>query len=99
MQYYAECLYGNEKYEDSIKICDEALEELYGTSKVANRARIFILRAKARERKGLKDEEEKQECLRDYLTAYTVISFYEGEEEAKELKKNIKEKYGWQFID
>lgn len=99
MQYYAECLYGNEKYEDSIKICDEALEELYGTSKVANRARIFILRAKARERKGLKDEEEKQECLRDYLTAYTVISFYEGEEEAKELKKYIKEKYGWQFID
>ena len=46
-----------------------------------------------------KDEEEKQECLRDYLTAYTVISFYEGEEEAKELKKYIKEKYGWQFID
>ena len=41
----------------------------------------------------LKDEEEKQECLRDYLTAYTVISFYEGEEEAKELKKYIKEKY------
>ena len=98
MQYYAESLYENEKMEDCIRICDEALKELYGTSKVGNRAEIFLLRAKAREKKGFQSEEEKTLCLRDYMTAYTVISFYEGEKEAEALKKYIGEKYGWQFF-
>ena len=98
MQYYAETLYENGKFEDCMRICNEVLEELYGTSKVENRAQIFLLRAKSREGKGIENEEEKKLCLRDYMTAYTVISIYDGKEEAKDLKEYIVEKYGWHYI-
>lgn len=98
MQYYAESLYENGKFEDCMRICNEVLEELYGTSKVENRAQIFLLRAKAREGKGIEDEEEKRLCLRDYMIAYTVISIYDGKEEAKDLKEYIVENYGWHYI-
>lgn len=98
MQYYAECLYEDGKLDECMQICDAALKELYATSKVANRAEVFLLRAKARERKGIKTEEEKNQCLSDYMIAYTVISFYDGEEEAEDLRKYIGENYGWESI-
>lgn len=98
MQYYAESLYENGKFEDCMRICNEVLEELYGTSKIENRAQIFLLRAKAREGKGIENEEEKKLCLRDYMTAHTVISIYDGKEEAKDLKEYIVENYGWHYI-
>ena len=72
MQYFGECLYKNGKCEECIQICDEALQELTRTSKVENRAWIFLLRAKAREG-SVKTEEQKRQCLKDYLTAYHAI--------------------------
>ena len=57
MQYYGKCLYKNRKYESCIRICDEALQELFRTSKAENRDRLFLLRAKAREEKGINTEE------------------------------------------
>ncbi|MDE7210596.1 MAG: hypothetical protein K2O03_04030 [Lachnospiraceae bacterium] len=99
MQYNAECLYESGKLEECIQACNMILEELRGTSKVTNRVPIFFLRAKAREAKGPKTEEEKRDCMKDYLTVYTVISFYDGEKETEALKKYIEEEYGWQFTD
>lgn len=99
MQYYAERLYQNGKYGQCVRICDEALRELFGMSKVENRGKLFCLRAKARERGGSGTEEENRLCLRDLLTAYHVISFYEGEEQAEGLRQHIGGKYGWQYID
>lgn len=99
MRYYAECLYSNKKFETCKKICNEVLEELTITSKLEDRNLIFELRAYAREKLGFTEEEEKILCLKDFLTAYYVTDFYEGEEKAKKLKKHIEEVYGWQFIE
>ena len=99
MWYYAECLYSNEKYDTCIKICSEVLEELTTTSRMADRNLIFELRAYAREKLGYTGEEEKNLCLKDFLTAYYVTEFYDGEEKAQKLKKHIKEVYGWQFTE
>lgn len=99
MQYYAECLYKNGKYERCVQICDEVLKELFGTSKAENRDEVFLLRAKAREGKGITTEEERVLCIKDFLTAYHMISFYKGEAEAEALKQYIGGKYGWQYID
>lgn len=98
MQYYAECLYEKEQYEKCIRICDEVLEELYKTSKLENRCDVFVLRAKAREKLGFQNQEDRTNCIRDYLTAYYVIGFFDGEEQAEELKQYIGERYGWQYI-
>lgn len=99
MQYYGECLYRNGKYEKCIRICDEVLKELIHTSKAENRAELFFLRAKARERKGIKTEDEKEMCLKDLLTAYYTASFYAEDERTEALRQYIGGKYGWQFID
>lgn len=99
MRYYAECLYGNEKYDTCIKICNEVLEELTTTSKLEERNFIFELRAYAKEKLGFTEEEEKKLCLKDFLTAYYVTEFYDGKEKAQNLKKHIEEVYGWQFIE
>ena len=99
MRYYAECLFKNEKFELCIKICNEVLEELTTTSKLEDRNLIFELRAYAREKLGYSGEEEKKQCLKDFLTAYYVTDFYDGEEKAQKLKKHIKEVYGWQFTE
>lgn len=99
MQYYAECLYENGKYDKCIQVCSDALKELFQTSKLENRVEMFCQRAKAREKKGFQDEDEKKLCLRDFLTAYHVTSFYDGEKEAESLKNYIGETYGWQYID
>ena len=99
MQYYAECLYDNKKYVQCKQICMEALEELSFTSKLENRADFFYLKAKAQEKIGFLNEEEKKQCIKDFLTAYYVIAFYDGEAQAEELKSYIKEKYAWQFIE
>lgn len=98
MKYYAECLYRNKKYDACIKICNEALEELTTTSKLEDRNHFFEIRAYAKEKLGYA-EKEKQLCLKDFLTAYYVTDFYDGEEKAKKLKKHIEEVYGWQFIE
>jgi len=98
MRYYAECLYSNKKYDACIKICNEVLEELYMTSKLEDRNLFFELRACAKEKLGF-TEEEKKHCLKDFLTAYYVTEFYDGEEKAQNLKKHIEEVYGWQFIE
>ncbi len=98
LKYYAECLYENKKYDQCIRICDEAITELYGTSKEENRWHLFYRRAKAREGRGRKEEEEKKLCLSDLLAAYYVSSFYYGEEKMESLKKYIEEEYEWQFI-
>lgn len=74
------------------------LEELYKTSKLENRCDVFLLRAKAREKLGFQNEEDRTNCIRDYLTAYYVIGFFDGEEQAEELKQYIGERYGWQYI-
>ena len=99
MQYYAECLYENGKYEKCKKICMQAIEELSFTSKLENRSDFFYLKAKAQEQIGFSDEEEKKQCRKDFLTAYYSIAFYDGEAQAEELKKYIKENYQWQFIE
>ena len=99
MQYYAECLYRNKKYVQCKQICIEALEELSFTSKLENRAEFFYLKAKAQEKIGFWNEEEKNQCIKDFLTAYYVIAFYDGEVQAEPLKKYIKETYAWQFIE
>ena len=99
MQYYAECLYHNKRYTSCKQICIEALEELSFTSKLENRADFFYLKAKAQEKIGFLNEEEKKQCIKDFLTAYYVIAFYDGEAQAEELKTYIKEKYTWQFIE
>ena len=99
MQYYAECLYKNGKYERCVRICDEVLKELFRTSKAENRDEVFLLRAKAREGKGLRTEEERLLCIKDYLTAYHMICFYGGEARAEALKQYIGGEYGWQYID
>ena len=99
MRYYAECLYKNKKFDMCIKICDEVLEELTTTSKLEDRNLIFELRAYAKEKFGFTEEEEKKLCLKDFLTAYYVIEFYDGKEKAQKLKKHIEEVYGWQFIE
>lgn len=100
MEDYAECLYENGCYAECIEICNEALEELFQTSKVENRAEIFLLRAKAKEKIGFHTEEERELCLQDFLTAYYVMEFYDGEESVTELKKHIQEEYKeWQFIE
>ena len=98
MEDYAECLYENGYYAECIGICKEALEELFQTSKLENRAEIFCLRAKAREKLGFQTEEEREQCLNDFLTAYYVMEFYDGEESVTELKKHIQEEFEWQFI-
>ena len=99
MRYYAESLYSNGKYDVCIKICNEVLEELTTTSKLESRNLIFELRAYAREKQGFTEDEEKNLCLKDFLTAYYVTDFYDGEEKAQKLKKHIEEVYGWQFIE
>lgn len=99
MRYYAECLYHNKKFETCIKICNEVLEELAATSKLEERNLIFELRAYAREKIGFTEEEEKNLCLKDFLTAYYVTDFYDGKEKAQKLKQHIEEVYGWQFIE
>lgn len=99
MKYYANCLYENGKYEKCINICNNVLNELYNTSKLENRHDIFELRAKARESIGFNNEEEKKQCLRDYLTAYYVAEFYDGQYEVLNMKKYIEEAFGWQFIE
>lgn len=99
MRYYAECLFRNEKFEKCITICNEVLEELAATSKLEDRNLIFELRAYAKEKLGFTNEEEKRLCLKDFLTAYYVTEFYDGEEKAQNLKKHIEEVYGWQFIE
>ena len=99
MQYYAECLYHNKKYAQCKQICIEALEELSFTSKLENRAEFFTLKAKAQEKIGFLNEEEKKQCIKDFLTAYYVIAFYDGEAQAEKLKIYIKENYTWQFIE
>ena len=99
MQYYAECLYHNKKYVQCKQICMEALEELSFTSKLENRAEFFYLKAKAQEKIGFLNEEEEKQCIKDFLTAYYVIAFYDGEAQAEELKSYIKENYAWQFIE
>lgn len=99
MSYYAECLYENSNYEHCINICNEVLKELYGTSKLENRQKLFELRARAREETGFKEEDEKKQCLKDYLTAYYVAEFYDDKECAAEVKKHVEEVYGWQFIE
>lgn len=98
MQYYAECLYDNEKYNKCMQICNEALEELYETSKTDNRADVFFIRAKAQEKLGFKNMEERDCCLKDFLTAYYLIELYNGKEQGRDLKQYIEEVYGWQFI-
>ena len=82
-----------------IKICSEILEELITTSKLEERNLVFELRAYAKEKLGFVEEEEKNLCLKDFLTAYYVTEFYDGEEKAQNLKKHIEEVYGWQFIE
>lgn len=99
MQYYAECLYHNKKYAQCKQICIEALEELSFTSKLENRAEFFTLKAKAQEQIGFRNEEEQKQCIKDFLTAYYVIAFYDGEAQAEKLKIYIKENYTWQFIE
>lgn len=99
MRYYAECLFKNEKFETCITICNEVLKELIITSKLEDRNLIFELRAYAREKIGYSGEEEKNLCLKDFLTAYYVTDFYDEEEKAQKLKKHIEEVYGWQFIE
>lgn len=99
MQYYGECLYENGKYEKCIQICEEALQELFKTSKVENREEIFLLKSKAREKSQPGTEEEKALCLKDLLTAYHLRSFFKGEDKAEDLKQYIGENYGWQFVD
>ncbi len=99
MLHYADCLHENKKYEACIKVCNEVLEVLYTTSKLEDRNRVFELRAKAREQIGFANEEEKQQCIKDFLTAYYVTEFYDGEEAAKQLKEYMKEVYKWQFIE
>lgn len=99
MRYYAECLYELGEFEECIKTCNEVLEGLYGTSKLENRNIIFELRAKAKEHLGFKNEEEKKQCIKDFLTAYYVTEFYGEEGHAAELKKHVEEVYGWQFIE
>lgn len=99
MRYYAECLYENGKYETCIKICTEVLEVLHDTSKLEDRNKIFELRARAREQLGFQNEEEKEQCLKDFLTAYYVTEFYDGKEEAAGIKRHVEEAYGWQFIE
>ncbi len=99
LRYYAVCLYENEKYDQCILICDEVIKEMYSTSKEENRWYLFYIRAKAREGRELKSEEEKKLCLEDFLTAYHLVAFYNGEEKAETLKKYIEEKYRWQFIN
>lgn len=99
MRKYAECLFNNENYERCRMICNEVLEELYTTSKLEDRQLIFLLRAKAQEQMGFLSEEEKKQCLRDYLTAYYVTKFFNGEESIGKLKNYIEEEYGWQFIE
>ncbi len=98
MQYYAESLLENGKCELCRQICDEVLEELYLTGRAANRDEIFLLRAKCREQAGFSGEEEKELCLKDYLTAYYLMEFYEGEEKTKALREYIGGTFGWQYI-
>jgi len=86
-------------YEHCINICNEVLKELYGTSKLENRQKLFELRARAREETGFKEEDEKKQCLKDYLTAYYVAEFYDDKECAAEVKKHVEEVYGWQFTE
>ncbi len=99
MQYYAECLYENKKYELCKKICIEAIQELSLTSKLENREKFFYLKAKAQEKIGFLLEVEKQQCMNDFLTAYYIREFYNGEEDAKEVEMYIKERCLWQFIE
>ena len=99
LRYYAENLYEQRKYEECIHKCNEVLEELYETSKLEDRNIIFKLRAYAREKLGFVSEEEKRLCVKDFLTAYYVTEFYDGEEKAAELKKHLEEVYGWQFTE
>ena len=99
MQYYAECLYENKKYELCKKICIEAIQELSLTSKLENREKFFYLKAKAQEKIGFLLEVEKQQCMNDFLTAYYIREFYNGEEDAKEVEMYMKERCPWQFIE
>ncbi len=99
MQYYAECLYEEENYDTCIQICDEALEELFGSSKVEDKAELFYFRARAREARGFKNEEEEKLCLKDFLTAYHLFFLYGREKKKEALKKYLEEKCKWQFTD
>ena len=99
LYYYASCLYENKKYKACIDICNEVLEELFTTSKLENRYKIFELRAKAKEQLGFETEEQKQQCIKDFLTAYYVAEFYKEEETAQKIKTHVKEVYGWQFTE
>lgn len=99
MRYYAECLFELDKFTECMKICSEVVEELYETSKLENRNRIFELRARASEQLGFQTEEEKKQCIKDFLTAYYLTEFYEGKEQAEEIKRHLEEMYEWQFIE
>ena len=99
LYYYASCLYENKTYEECIKLCDEVINVLYTTSKLENRYQVFELRAKAREQLGFETEEEKQKCIKDFLTAYYVEEFYNGEGKGQGIKEHVEEVYGWQFTE
>lgn len=95
MLYYAETLYENGKIDLCIQVCNEVLDIYYGTSKLGDRAKVFFLRAKARQARGRKEEEDLY--IQDLKTAYYTFSFYDGEESA--IKKQIEEEYGWLFTE
>lgn len=96
--YYAQCLFAKKQYELCIEKCSELLEQLFLTTKLENRQDVFLLRAQAKEQRGFTSEEEKKDCLRDYLTAYYTAEFYDGEESVSALRQYIGENFGWQYI-
>lgn len=97
MRYYAENLYRNEKYAKCIEVCNKIMKELYATSKLENREKIFELRARAREKIGFETEEERKQCIKDFLTAYYVSDFYNYE--SKEIRNHVERVYECQFIE
>ncbi len=98
LYYYAECLYERMEYEKCIEMCDDAVKELEKISKLENRSEVFLLRANAREKLGFAGNEDREICLRDFLTAYYVADSYENKKLAEAVRQHIGEVYGWQYI-
>lgn len=81
-------------------------ESLMEQQKILSNTELFCLvemtecmeELSKKEKFGFEKKEEKERCIKDFLTAYHVAEFYDETEYAGKLKKHIGERYGWQYI-
>lgn len=86
MEYYAEILLIEKKYEECLKICNEAIAEITKNNAVRNRCELFFLRGTCKKRMG----ERRKKYLRDYYTAYYICKNFGQGSTLKKIEESIR---------